>query len=139
MGKYDDIINLPHHVSPTRPQMSMIDRAAQFSPFAALTGYDAAIKETGRLTDAKVEIGDEERDVLDRKQQYLQEIIADRPEITIAYFVPDEKKAGGSYTSHTGNLKRIDYYERLFVLTDGTKIPLDEIVDIESDCFRGVL
>lgn len=117
----------------------MIDRAAQFSPFAALTGYDAAIKETGRLTDTKLEIGDEERDVLDRKQQYLQKIVADRPEITITYFVPDEKKAGGSYTSLTGNLKRIDYYERLFVLTDGTKIQLDEIVDIESDCFRGVL
>ena len=126
MGKYDDIINLPHHVSQTRPQMSMIDRAAQFSPFAALTGYDAAIKETGRLTDTKFE-------------QYLQKIVADRPEITITYFVPDEKKAGGSYTSLTGNLKRIDYYERLFVLTDGTKIQLDEIVDIESDCFRGVL
>lgn len=139
MGKYDDIINLPHHVSQTRPQMSMIDRAAQFSPFAALTGYDAAIKETGRLTDTKLEIGDEERDVLDRKQQYLQKIVADRPEITITYFVPDEKKAGGSYISLTGNLKRIDYYERLFVLTDGTKIQLDEIVDIESDCFRGVL
>lgn len=139
MGKYDDTINLPHHVSQTRPQMSMIDRAAQFSPFAALTGYDAAIKETGRLTDTKLEIGDEERDVLDRKQQYLQKIVADRPEITITYFVPDEKKAGGSYTSLTGNLKRIDYYERLFVLTDGTKIQLDEIVDIESDCFRGVL
>lgn len=139
MGKYDDIINLPHHVSQTRPQMSMIDRAAQFSPFAALTGYDAAIKETGRLTDTKVEISDEERDVLDRKQQYLQKIVADRPEITITYFVPDEKKDGGSYTSLTGNLKRIDYYERLFVLTDGTKIQLDEIVDIESDCFRGVL
>ena len=134
MGKYDDIINLPHHVSQTRPQMSMIDRAAQFSPFAALTGYDAAIKEIGRLTDTKLEIGDE-----DRKQQYLQKIVADRPEITITYFVPDEKKAGGSYTSLTGNLKRIDYYERLFVLTDGTKIQLDEIVDIESDCFRGVL
>lgn len=137
--QYDDIIRLPHHVSKTRPQMSMLDRAAQFSPFAALTGYDDAIKETGRLTDAKAEIGDEERDRLDRKQQYLQEIIADRPEITVTYFVPDEKKAGGSYTSHTGNLKRIDYFERLFVLTDGTKIPLDEIVDIESDCFRGVL
>lgn len=139
MGKYDDIINLPHHVSPTRPQMSMKDRAAQFSPFAALTGYDAAIKETGRLTDAKVEIGDEERDVLDRKQRYLQEIIADRPEITVTFFVPDERKAGGSYTSLTGNLKRIDYYERLFVLTDGMKIPLDEIVDVESDFFLGVL
>lgn len=137
--QYDDIIHLPHHVSKTRPQMSMLDRAAQFSPFAALTGYDDAIKETGRLTDAKVEIGEEVREVLDRKQQHLQDIIADRPEITITYFVPDEKKAGGSYRSLTGTLKRIDYYERIFVLTDGTKIPLDEIVDIESECFREIL
>ena len=129
--QYDDIIHLPHHVSKTRPQMSMLDRAAQFSPFAALPGYEDAIQETGRLTDTKVEIGEEVREELDRKQQYLQDIIADRPEITITYFVPDERKAGGSYTSHTGSLKRIDYYERVFVLTDGTKIPLDEIADIE--------
>ena len=127
--QYDDIIHLPHHVSKTRPQMSMLDRAAQFSPFAALTGYEDAIQETGRLTDTKVEIGEEVREELDRKQQYLQDIIADRPEITITYFVP----------SHTGSLKRIDYYERVFVLTDGTKIPLDEIADIESECFRGIL
>ena len=137
--QYDDIIHLPHHVSKTRPQMSMLDRAAQFSPFAALTGYEDAIQETGRLTDTKVEIGEEVREELDRKQQYLQDIIADRPEITITYFVPDEKKAGGSYTSRTGSLKRIDCYERLLVLTDGTKIPLDEIVDIESECFREIM
>lgn len=80
--KYEDIINLPHHVSKTRPQMSMLERAAQFSPFAALNGYDDAVKETGRLTDERIELGDEERDLLDRKQQYLQEIIADRPEIS---------------------------------------------------------
>ena len=94
--QYDDIIHLPHHVSKTRPQMSMLDRAAQFPPFAALTGYEDAIQETGRLTDTKVEIGEEVREELDRKQQYLQDIIADRPEITITYFVPDERKAGGS-------------------------------------------
>ena len=102
--KYEDIINLPHHVSKTRPQMSMLERAAQFSPFAALNGYDDAVKETGRLTDERIELGDEERDLLDRKQQYLQEIIADRPEITVTFFVPDEKKPGGSYTASTGNL-----------------------------------
>lgn len=117
--KYEDIINLPHHVSKTRPQMSMLERAAQFSPFAALNGYDDAVKETGRLTDERIELGDEERDLLDRKQQYLQEIIADRPEITVTFFVPDEKKPGGSYTAITGNLKRVDLYERLLVLTDG--------------------
>ena len=95
--------------------------------------------ETGRLTDERIELGDEERDLLDRKQQYLQEIIADRPEITVTFFVPDEKKSGGSYTAITGNLKRVDLYERLLVLTDGKKIPLDDIADIKGDCFHDVL
>ena len=94
--QYDDIINLPHHVSKTRPQMSMLDRAAQFSPFAALTGYDAAIKETGRLTDEKVNLSEEEKEALDRKQQILLEKLADHPAITVIFFVPDEKKIGRS-------------------------------------------
>ena len=139
MGAYEDIVNLPHHISKTRPQMSMMDRAAQFSPFAALTGCEDAIRETGRLTEVKMELGDEAQELLDRKQRYLREIIADRPEITVTYFIPDEKKTGGAYTSLTGNLKRIDLYERSFVMTDGKKIPLDEIADIESECFSGVL
>ena len=83
--QYDDIINLPHHVSKTRPQMSMVDRAAQFSPFAALTGYDAAIKETGRLTDEKVNLSEEEKEALDRKQQILMEWLGDHPALTICY------------------------------------------------------
>lgn len=119
--------------------MSMLDRAAQFSPFAALTGYDDAIKETGRLTDKKMELGEEAQELLDRKQQYLQEIIACRPEITVTFFVPDEKKAGGSYASCTGNLRRIDPVERLFVMADGRKIPLDEIADIEGECLQNIL
>ena len=111
--KYEDIINLPHHVSKTRPQMSMLERAAQFSPFAALNGYDDAVKETGRLPDERIELGDEERDLLDRKQQYLQEIIADRPEITVTFFVPDEKKSGGSSADQPnwkipGNRRRLE-------------------------------
>ena len=134
--QYDDIIHLPHHVSKTRPQMSMLDRAAQFSPFAALTGYEDAIQETGRLTDTKVEIGEEVREELDRKQQYLQDIIADRPEITITYFVPDAKKSVGAYVTKNGNLKKIDGFERWMMLTDGTKIPLDDVADIESELFR---
>ena len=137
--KYEDIINLPHHVSETRPQMSMLDRAAQFSPFAALSGYDDAVKEAGRLTDNRVELGDEGQDLLDRKLQYLQEIIADRPEISVTFFIPDEKKPGGSYAILIGNLKRVDLYERLLVMTDGKKIPLDDIADIKGDRFQGVL
>ena len=92
MGAYEDIVHLPHHISKTRPQMSVMDRAAQFSPFAALTGYEDAIRETGRLTEAKMELGDEAQELLDRKQRYLREIIANRPEITVTYFIPDEKK-----------------------------------------------
>lgn len=139
MDPYEDIINLPHHVSSKHPQMSMQDRAAQFSPFAALTGYEDAIKETGRLTDVRIELGDEERELLDRKQRYLQERITDRPEITITYFVPDEKKAGGTYISVSGQLKRVDEYARKLELANGKKILLDDIVDIQSGCFPGAL
>ncbi len=137
--RYDDIIHLPHHVSKTRPQMSMMDRAAQFSPFAALTGYDAAIKETGRLTDEKIELGEETKAVLDRKQRYLSDVISVQPEITVTYFLPDERKSGGTYLSVTGKLKRIDEYERMMILTDGKKIPLDDIMDIESNLFCELL
>ena len=135
---YDDIINLPHHVSKTRPQMSMLDRAAQFSPFAALTGYDAAIKETGRLTDEKIELDEDTKAALDMKQAYLIEMIDEQPEITIIYFLPDARKVGGAYVTVTGNLKRFDEYERLLILTNGKKIPMDDIADIESDLFKGM-
>lgn len=138
MSAYEDIINLPHHVSKTRPQMPMSDRAAQFSPFAALTGYDAAIRETGRLTDERIELGEEEKTVLDRKQQYLADIIADQPEIAVTYLVPDEKKTGGAYITATGALKRIDAVERVLILTDGKKIRLDDIADLKSECFRDI-
>lgn len=139
MTGYEDIIDLPHHVSVTRPQMSMIDRAAQFSPFAALTGYDAAIKETGRLTDEKIEIDEDTKASLDMKQAYLMEIIDGQPEISVTYFLPDTKKSGGAYVTVTGNLKRFDEYERLLILTNGKKIPMDDIADIESDLFRAFI
>lgn len=135
---YEDILNLPHHVSKTRPQMSMLDRAAQFSPFAALTGYDDAIKETGRLTDEKIEMDEDRKAALDMKQAYLIEMIDEQPEISITYFLPDTKKSGGAYVTVTGNLKRFDKYERLLILTDGKKIPMYDIADIESDLFRGM-
>ena len=135
---YEDILNLPHHVSKTRPQMSMLDRVAQFSPFAALTGYDDAIKETGRLTDEKIEMDEDRKAALDMKQAYLIEMIDEQPEISITYFLPDTKKPGGAYVTVTGNLKRFDEYERLLILTDGKKIPMDDIADIESDLFRGM-
>ena len=135
MGKYDDIINLPHHTSPKRPRMSMIDRAAQFSPFAALTGYDAAVKETARLTDRRIELTEDSRAALDRKQQLLVDNLAEHPEVSVTYFVPDERKAGGAYITNTGSVKKVDDYLRLLILTDGTKIPLDDILDMESELF----
>lgn len=135
---YEDIINLSHHVSSTRPQMSMEDRAAQFSPFAALTGYEDAIDETGRLTDAKIEIGEETQNLLNRKFQILVEKLGDHPEVTILYFLPDERKAGGTYIKETGIVKRIDDFERVIVLQDGTKVPMDDIVNIEGEVFTSL-
>ena len=136
---YEDILNLPHHVSKTRPQMSMLDRAAQGSPFAALTGYDDAIKETGRLTDEKIEMDEDRKAALDMKQAYLIEMIDEQPEISITYFLPDAKKSGGAYVTVTGNLKRFDEYERLLILTDSRKIPMDDIANIECDLFKRML
>ena len=119
---YDDIINLPHHVSATRPQMSMLDRAAQFSPFAALNGYDAAIKETGRLTDEKIEMDEEALNILNMKFQILVDSLDEEPEVTFTYFKPDERKAGGAYIEVTGTVKKVDDFERLIVMQNGMKM-----------------
>ncbi len=131
-GKYDDIINLPHHVSPTRPPMSMQDRAAQFSPFAALTGYDAAIHETARLTDRKIDLGEDARAALDRKMDWLRSQLANQPTITIVYFVPDERKEGGTYRTCEGKLRQIDEAEQVLCLADGTRIPFEDVFDLRG-------
>jgi hypothetical protein len=133
--KYDDIINLPHHVSATRPHMPAIDRAAQFSPFAALTGYDAAIKETARLTDERVELDEYMKDVLSDRLQIITDQLKEYPKIAVTYFQPDEKKNGGTYTTVIGTVKKIDEYERVVVMTDGTWIPIDEIISIDGQIF----
>ena len=130
MEKYREIIGLPHHVSKTRPQMPMSDRAAQFAPFAALTGYDSAIKETGRLTGERIELDEEALTALDRKYQLLIEALDDAPEVTIIYFRPDERKAGGQYVSATGTVKKVDTFGRRILLQDGTRIPLDSVFDL---------
>ena len=134
-GPYDDIINLPHHVSKTRPQMPLENRAAQFSPFAALTGYDAAIKETGRLTDKRTLLGESAIAELDMKLQMLSDIISERPEVALTYFQPDEKKDGGAYVTVTGAIKKIDDVERVIVFADGKSIPIADILEIESERF----
>ena len=128
--KYNEIMGLPHHVSKTRPQMPMSDRAAQFAPFAALTGYDSAIKETGRLTDERIELDEEALTALDRKYQLLMDTLDNAPEVTIIYFQPDERKAGGQYVSATGTVKKVDTFGRRILLQDGTRIPLDSVYDL---------
>ena len=133
MTEYDDIIDLPRPKSKHEP-MPMSDRAAQFSPFAALTGYGDAIDETARLTDARIELSEEERAELDYKQQYLAAL--DSPTVTVTYFVPDERKTGGAYVTHTGVLKRVDEVERMVVFKDGLRVPLDEVMDIKCEQLR---
>lgn len=133
MGPYDDIIDLPHPTSTKHPRMPLADRAAQFSPFAALTGHDAAIRETARLTDRRVELDEDEKETLDRKLSVLADRLAERPVVVITYFEPDEKKAGGSYEETVGPVRKIDDFKRTVVLEDGHSISIDEIYEIESD------
>ena len=133
--QYKDIIDIPHHVSKKRPQMPMSDRAAQFAPFAALTGYDAAIKETGRLTDERIELDEEALTALDMKYQLLMDAFDDAPEVTITYFQADERKAGGKYVSAVGAVKKIDDFERRITMQDGAKIPMDDVLSIEGELF----
>ena len=131
MGKYDDMLNMPHHVSSTRPHMSMHDRAAQFSPFAALVGYDDAVKETARLTNEKQELTADKIADLNQKIAFLTEHADERPEVTIEYFIPDEKKAGGKYVTLSGTFRRIDEYNHNMVFVSGEEIPLNDIFAIE--------
>ena len=123
-------MGLPHHVSKTRPQMPMSDRAAQFAPFAALTGYDSAIKETGRLTNERIELDEDALTALNVKYQFLMDALDEEPEIKITYFKPDERKAGGEYISAIGAVKKVDDFERLITMQDGTRIPMDDVYDM---------
>lgn len=138
-GSYDDIINLPHHVSKKRPRMSAVDRGAQFSPFAALTGYDAAVKETARLTDKRLELDEYIKEALNEKLRIIGDRLEDSPEISITYFLPDAKKAGGAYVTASGAVKKIDTYEGILVMADGIKIPIEEISEIHGDIFASLL
>lgn len=129
-GKYDDIINLPHHVSKKHPQMGIVARSAQFAPFAALTGYEDEVKETARLTSARKDIDEEQKQVLDRKLQLIKQKIHTKPQVTITYFMPDLKKDGGEYVTVTGNIRKIDEFNQLIIMQDETKIEVDSISDI---------
>lgn len=131
MDSYDDIINLPHPVSKRHPQMSMMGRAAQFAPFAALTGHSEAIEETARLTDSQMELADEDAFVLNQKMATLREIVNEHPTICVTYFVQDKKKAGGKYKTIEGQLQNIDDYSLSLVMRSGEVVPLKSVLDID--------
>ena len=138
---YADIIHLPHHQSATRPHMSLHDRAAQFAPFAALTGFDGVIAETGRQTECRAELSESEKALLDRKFARIIDCLQQgrRPTVTVAYFEADARKDGGAYRQHSGEVKKIDLFERTIVFmgkgghSGGEAIPIDDVVDIRSE------
>ena len=134
--QYDDIINLAHHISKKHPQMSLYARSAQFAPFAALTGYEEAVKETARETNERIDIEDELKSILDGKLQIILEQIKNHPEISITYFIADSKKNGGEYVTVTGLVKKVDLYNQYIYLIDYTEIPINEIIDISGDIFK---
>lgn len=136
--EYGDIINLPHPESKKHKRMSMHDRAAQFSPFAALTGHDAAIKETARLTDAFVDLDETMKAGLDEKLVLIMEKLNEKPQVTITYFLKDERKSGGSYEISEGWIRKVDFYERVIVMGDQSRILIDNVVDIESELFARI-
>ena len=134
--KYKDIINLPHHVSKKHPQMSLEARAAQFAPFAALTGYGDAVKETARLTSDRKEINEEEKESLDIKLQIIQELISTKPQISITYFVPDKRKKGGEYVTVSDKVRKIDRYNQVIILENMKEIPILEIIEMSGEIFQ---
>ena len=123
--RYDDIINLPHHVSQKHAPMARADRAAQFSPFAALTGLDAALRETARLTDQRITLDEYEQAALDELTK------KEHPTVEVCYFVPDTRKAGGAYCTVTGVVKKMAEFEGLLIMADGTEVPMGEISVLE--------
>ena len=134
MDNYSDIINLSRPVS-KRPPMSLEQRSAQFAPFAALTGYEWQVKETARLTNKKIEINEELKEILNKKIQLIQKKIKEQPQIEITYFIPDSKKDGGKYEIICNTIQKIDMYTNEFVMLDGTRININDIIDIQGNLF----
>lgn len=128
---YKDIINNPHHTSKTRKRMSQSNRAAQFAPFAALTGHDASIYEAARLIENKIELNDKEIDALNMKLNFLKEHIKEQPEIKVTYFVPDIKKDGGAYVEYSGTIRVIDETQKIIITSNRTKIAIEMILDLK--------
>lgn len=138
-GRYDDILHLPHPTSARHPRMPMANRAAQFSPFAALTGYDAAIRETARLTDTWIEQDEGMQAQLAEKLRWLAENLYTAPTVQATWFCPDQRKAGGAYRTTTGTVRKLDPYARLLLFADGTRVPLDALAALEGECFDAAL
>lgn len=134
--KYDDIINLPHPVSKYRPQMPLSDRAAQFAPFAALTGHKEAVKETARYTESEQILSEDVIERLNEKLQKIVENIGAKRTVSITYFQPDDKKRGGEYLTHSGVVKKVDQYKNALIMMDKTVISIERIREIESDLFQ---
>ena len=130
--KYNDIIHLPHPTSLRHPRMSAHARAAQFSPFAALNGHEAAIMETARLTQSQIELSEDKKNDLDRKTQCLRPLLPHHPQVTLTYFVPDCSKQGGAYVTHTGYLRRIHPIDHTLYFTDGTVVSPDRVLELDS-------
>lgn len=128
ISEYEDIIALPHHVSASHPQMALADRAAQFSPFAALTGYEDAIDESARLTEEQIELDENAREELDEQLRQIRECGEAHPEITVTYFQKDARKDGGAYVTLTGRVKKIDEYARIISFMDGTVVRIENIL-----------
>ena len=134
--KYDDMIGLGHHVSRTHPPMARIKRAAQFASFDALTGFGAAIHEAGRETEEKKELSEDMIDMINARLAVIQQHIKEQPNIAVTYFLPDEKKAGGHYVTVSGNVRMLDGVKRAIIMTDRTKIPIEDVRYIEGDLFQ---
>lgn len=128
---YDDIIGLPHHVSNTRQPMSRINRAAQFAPFAALTGFEDYTDEAARLTDCKPKLTEAMQNDLNDKMRILNERLAEKPDITVTYFIPDMLKEGGTIAVYSGSVRRIDDFARRIIFTDRTELEFDNILRID--------
>lgn len=137
-GKYDDMVYMKNPTPTCKPRMSLHDRAAQFSPFAALTGYEDAVEETARLTDDRLELSEDMKTILNEKMQMILDNADSEPVVTITYFVPDKKKSGGAYVDVTGIVKEIDEYERCIVMTDKKKISIEQIREINGELFSGI-
>lgn len=139
MNNYDDIINLPHYESKTRKRMSLEARSAQFAPFAALTGYDEKVKETARLTDRKIELNEEELNIINCKLQLLKEVIKQQPYITATIFVKDKFKDGGSYINVSGTVRRIDEVNEKIIFLDKNVIEFKDIINISGEIFDNTI